>query len=190
MIPTAGLVSVTVLEKELGSPRFRDLRRRHAPEIKVHDVVIDGRPVRAVSPEDAQRVRDICSRLRNGATGATVEPKTLPIWQGPEAKTEPAKKESGKLYVIQLVPELKAERIKLGFSDRVNERLAEHKTAAPTLKLLHSWPCQRAWEKAAIAAIAKGERQIGPEAFDFTSITAAIKRGDRFFGLLPQVETA
>ncbi len=145
-------------------------------------MVIDGRQVGAVSPEDAQTIKEICARLRNGAViGTTVESKT-------ETKMQPARRESGKLYAVQLVPELKAERIKLGFSDRLNDRLAEHKTAAPTLKLLYSWPCQRAWEKAAIAAIAKGERRVGPEAFDFTSVTTAIRRGDRFFDLLPQVE--
>jgi hypothetical protein len=179
--PSTGLVSISTLENELGMTRFRDFRRRHAPEVKVHEVVIDGPKVRAVSPEDAARIREICSRLRNGA-GTTVEPKSEPKT---ESKMEPAKRESGKLYAVQLVPELKAERIKLGFSDRLNDRLAEHRTAAPTLRLLHSWPCQRVWEK---AAIAKGERQVGPEAFDFTSITTAIKRGNRFFDLLPQVE--
>ena len=44
MIPiTAGLVSVPVLENELGLTRFRDFRRRHAREVRVYDVVIDGR---------------------------------------------------------------------------------------------------------------------------------------------------
>jgi hypothetical protein len=178
---TSGLVSISALENELGMTRFRDFRRRHTPEVKVHDVVIDGLKVRAVSPEDAERIREICSRLRDGV-GTAVELKAEP-------KLEPTKKESGKLYAVQLVPELKAERIKLGFSDRLTDRLAEHKTAAPTLKLLYSWPCQRAWEKAAIAAIAKGERQIGPEAFDFVDITVALKRGNKFFDLLPEVET-
>jgi hypothetical protein len=189
MIPTTGgSVLVTVLENELGLTRFRDFRRRHAPGVRVYDVVIDGHSVRAVSPEDAQAIREICAKLRNGAAvGATVvEPKTEPRT---DTKIESAKKESGRLYAVQLVPELKPERIKLGFSDRLNDRLVEHRTAAPTLKLLHSWPCQRAWEKAAIAAIANGERQVGPEAFDFIDISVALKRGNRFFGLLPRVET-
>ncbi len=49
----------------------------------------------------------------------------------------------GYFYVIQLVPEALPNRVKIGIADSVEKRLAEHRTAAPTAKLLKSWPCKR-----------------------------------------------
>lgn len=148
--------------------RFRDFLRRRAPEVAIHGT---GK-YRGLTRKDADVLRELYKR-NNEAT---------PV----ESKLD--RKESGDLYLLHLVPDWKLERIKVGYSDRLNERLAEHRTVAPTLKLLHSWPCLRSWEKAAIAAIARGEKQIGVEVFDFTDITAALKRGDKFFRLLPRVE--
>ena len=42
----------------------------------------------------------------------------------------------GYFYVIQLVPEALPNRVKIGFADNVEKRLAEHRTSAPTAKLL------------------------------------------------------
>jgi len=37
-------------------------------------------------------------------------------------------------------------RVKIGFADSVEKRLAEHRTAGPTAKLLKAWPCKRSWD--------------------------------------------
>jgi hypothetical protein len=55
----------------------------------------------------------------------------------------------GYFYIIQLVPEAIPNRVKVGFADNVERRLADHRTAAPTAKLLKAWPCKRSWEFAA-----------------------------------------
>jgi hypothetical protein len=49
----------------------------------------------------------------------------------------------GYFYIIQLVPEAIPNRVKLGFADSVERRLADHRTSAPTAKLLKTWPCKR-----------------------------------------------
>ena len=42
----------------------------------------------------------------------------------------------GFFYLIQLIPEALPNRVKIGFADNVERRLNEHRTAAPTAKLL------------------------------------------------------
>ena len=44
----------------------------------------------------------------------------------------------GYFYLMQLVPEVLPNRIKIGFADNVERRLNEHRTAAPTAKLLRA----------------------------------------------------
>lgn len=94
--------------------------------------------------------------------------------------------EAGLFYAIQLVPELDPNRVKLGFADSVETRLAQHRTSAPTAKLLKAWPCKRSWERTAMDALAAiGGRLILNEVFEFSDIDAVIKRADEFFALLP-----
>ncbi|HET6882900.1 MAG TPA: type II toxin-antitoxin system VapC family toxin [Pirellulales bacterium] len=59
----------------------------------------------------------------------------------------------GVFYVVQLVPELDPNRVKLGFADDAAARLAQHRTAAPTAKLLKTWPCKRSSEFTVIDAL-------------------------------------
>jgi hypothetical protein len=95
--------------------------------------------------------------------------------------------EAGFFYVIQLIPEYDPKRIKLGFADNVSSRLTQHRTSAPTAKLLKSWPCRRSWERTAIDAIAAvGGALILNEVFEFQDIEAAIARADQFFSFLPR----
>jgi hypothetical protein len=95
--------------------------------------------------------------------------------------------EVGHFYFIQLVPELDPKRVKLGFADSVPNRLQQHRTSAPTAKLLKSWPCRRSWERTAIDAVAAaGGALILNEVFEFADLDAAIQRADQFFSLLPK----
>jgi hypothetical protein len=94
--------------------------------------------------------------------------------------------EHGWFYVIQLVPELDARRIKLGFACSVEQRLCEHRTAAPTAQLAGKWPCRRSWEQTVIAALtADGCRLLLNEVFECDDSAELLGRADRFFALLP-----
>lgn len=61
----------------------------------------------------------------------------------------------GFFYLIQLVPEALPNRVKIGFADDVEKRLVEHRTAAPTAKLLKVWLCKRSWDYAAMDSISR-----------------------------------
>ena len=94
--------------------------------------------------------------------------------------------ESGVFYVIQLVPELDPKRVKLGFAADIGERLAQHRTAAPTARVVHAWPCKRSWELTAMDALtASGCRLILNEVFEVDDVQGLVARGDTLFALLP-----
>ena len=106
--------------------------------------------------------------------------------QGFTAPTIVAVSNIGHFYVVQLIPELDAKRLKLGFAESLQQRLAEHRTAAPTAKLLCSWPCKRSWERAVIDALTGANcRLISNEVFECDDPQKLIQRGNKIFELLP-----
>lgn len=95
----------------------------------------------------------------------------------------------GYFYVIQLVPEALPNRVKIGFADNVDKRLAEHRTAAPTAKLLKAWPCKRSWDYAAMDSVAReGCKLVLNEVFE-GDVQGFIDRGDRFFSVMPSPDS-
>jgi len=93
--------------------------------------------------------------------------------------------ERGFFYIVQLTPDLKPGRVKLGFALNVGERLGQHRTAAPTAVCLKQWPCRRTWELAAIDCLTqRGCDRVGAEVFDCDDLERMCKRGDDFFGLM------
>jgi hypothetical protein len=83
------------------------------------------------------------------------------------------------------VPEALPNRIKIGVADNVERRLNEHKTAAPTAKMLKAWPCKRSWDYAAMASITReGCKRVLNEIFE-GEVQGFIDRGDRFFSMMP-----
>jgi hypothetical protein len=103
------------------------------------------------------------------------------------APTVVAISDVGVFYVIQLVPDLDPKRLKLGFAESLEQRLADHQTAAPTLRVLRTWPCKRPWERTAIDALTRiGCRLVLNEVFECDEPDALLARGDAFFGMLPQ----
>jgi len=94
--------------------------------------------------------------------------------------------ESGVFYVIQLVPELDSHRIKLGFAIDMRDRLAQHRTAAPTAVVFKMWPCKRSWEQTTMdALVAKGCRHILNEVYECDDLETLVRVGDALFDLLP-----
>ena len=91
----------------------------------------------------------------------------------------------GYFYVIQLVPEALPNRVKIGFADNVEKRLAEHRTAAPTAKLLKAWPCKRSWDYAAMDSITRdGCKLVLNEVYE-GDIHGFIERAEQFFVVMP-----
>jgi hypothetical protein len=93
----------------------------------------------------------------------------------------------GLFYAIQLVPDLDPKRLKLGFAEDLEQRLSQHRTAAPTARVLRAWPCKRSWELTAIDALTHVNcRLILNEVFECDAPEALVERGDAFFSMLPQ----
>jgi hypothetical protein len=92
----------------------------------------------------------------------------------------------GFFYIIQLHPEDMPDRIKIGFTDNVNVRLSDHRTTAPTLKLLKAWRCKRTWERAAMDSITREHsRPLGGEVYDGAA-QGFVDRAEAFFAVMPR----
>jgi hypothetical protein len=97
--------------------------------------------------------------------------------QGFTASTIVAVSDVGIFYVIQLVPELDPKRLKLGFAESIDQRLSQHRTAAPTAKVLRAWPCKRTWELTAMDSLTRLDcRLILNEVFECDDPEALGKR--------------
>jgi hypothetical protein len=95
----------------------------------------------------------------------------------------------GYFYLVQLVPEALPNRVKLGFADNVERRLAEHQTAAPTAKVLKSWPCKRSWDFAAMDSITRtGCKLVLNEVYE-GEIQGFIDRAEVFFAVMPHPDS-
>lgn len=91
----------------------------------------------------------------------------------------------GYFYIIQLHPEDLPTRLKIGYTDNLDVRQSDHRTSAPTLKLMKSWSCKRTWEEAAKASITrKACRCIGGKVFD-GDVQGFVDRAEAFFSIMP-----
>jgi hypothetical protein len=132
------------------------------------DPTANNQVVLAVTEQDAERIVEY--RRNQGFLGSEKVPAT----------------DTGLFYVVQLVPELDPGRIKLGFAVDMNERLSQHRTAAPTSAILKTWPCRRAWETTVMdSLVCEGCKLILNEVYECQDIAALLERGDRLFQLLP-----
>ena len=59
----------------------------------------------------------------------------------------------GYFYIIQVIPELLPNRVKIGYTDNLETRLKEHQTSAPTAIYIGHWKCKRSWDQAAMDCI-------------------------------------
>jgi hypothetical protein len=106
--------------------------------------------------------------------------------KGFTAEGKPVESEAGLFYVIQLIPELDPARIKLGFAIDLNDRLAQHRTAAPTAKLFVSWPCRRSWEKTVMDCLSSANcKHILNEVFECNTLDQLVAKGNDLFEILP-----
>jgi hypothetical protein len=95
----------------------------------------------------------------------------------------------GYFYIIQLHPDDLPTRLKIGYTDNLDVRQSDHRTSAPTLKVLRWWPCKRTWEEAARASITReGCRRVGgdgSEVFD-GDVQGFLDRAEAFFAIMPR----
>lgn len=93
----------------------------------------------------------------------------------------------GVFYLAQIEPILDPGRFKVGFATDINERTRSHKTIAPFLEIVKTWPCKLLWEKTAIECVTHNCEQIYTEVFRTDDIRKVIERADEFFDIMPQL---
>lgn len=176
-------MSETVTYKEMAKrlgvdpTTIRRLVEKHGPELGVS--VQKGRAntsnakwTHYISREDAERLAAFYETLHAGSIDLASD-------------TEPFQRQ-GCFYVIQLVPEALSNRIKIGYTDNLEKRLTEHQTAAPTAKVLASWPCKRSWDYAAMDSITReGCVLVLNEVFEGDP-NGFVQRGNEFFSRMPK----
>lgn len=93
----------------------------------------------------------------------------------------------GVFYLALLEPLLDPGRFKVGFASNVDERIRSHKTVAPLLETVKTWPCKLLWEKTAIECVTHNCEQLYTEVFRTDDVAKVIDRADRFFELMPRL---
>ena len=106
--------------------------------------------------------------------------------QGFTSEGRPVEPDAGVFYLIQLVPELDPKRIKMGFANDINERLAQHRTAAPTAKIMKYWHCKRSWETTVMDCLSSVScKHILNEVYECNDPEALVEMGSKLFSILP-----
>jgi len=126
----------------------------------------------ALTPEDAEAIRELRNRQGFAISG---KERRVVIDNG-----------WGWFYVIQVIPDLAPNRVKLGFTKDTESRLQAHRTAAPTAQLVKAWSCKRIWEVAVIDSVTRvGCQLVANEVFDCDDIDVLLSLCDDFFGVMP-----
>jgi hypothetical protein len=177
------MIGIPELADRLGldrtSVRRLIAREADALNLKLHR----GKGERLLLPmEDADRL--IASYKARRGPVVDYQPRRvqdLAVADGDEATFD----RYGFFYIIQLVPEALPNRVKIGFSDDPEQRLNQHRTAAPTAKLLKTRPCKRSWDYAAMDAVTRnGCKLVLNEVYE-GDVDAFVERGNAFFALMP-----
>ena len=146
--------------------------------IETFDVRLPGQrgtPLKAISVPNADLART--ERNRRGFQVGRPTPDTA-------AST--VVESQGSFYIIVLDPEARPSRLKFGYAQNVQGRLAEHRCAAPGAVLLGEWPAQRSWEPCIMAALSLGAERVGAEVFDVQDVAVVLDKAERFMGMLGQ----
>ncbi len=136
-----------------------------------------------ISPHVGQRNAVYLSRADADKLIADYEPRRARV----PTTGQPASIDGyGFFYIFQLHPEDLPRRHKLGYTDKIEVRSTDHRTIAPTLKLIASWPCLRTWERAAIDSVTRDScEKISREVFDGDQ-QVFVQRARAFFAIMPQ----
>ncbi|RVU35552.1 GIY-YIG nuclease family protein [Rheinheimera riviphila] len=95
----------------------------------------------------------------------------------------------GYFYIIQVIPELMPNRVKIGFTDNLDQRLREHQTSAPTAKFVKYWECKRSWDQAVMDSITRENCSLVMNEVYEGDVASFIQRADAFFSMMPNSST-
>jgi hypothetical protein len=169
-------VAIADLADELGTRKqslFKIAKRLGVQWSKQREVSRGNQLIAVVTAESATAIRAefLGARSRGGTDidGLPLDP------------------DEGWFYVIQLEPEFDPGRVKVGFTTDLEGRLRHHRCSAPFASYTRTWPCRRAWERAAIDCLTFELVQLHTEVFRTSSIDEVVARGEKFFDVMPTV---
>ena len=158
-------VTLRALAAELGMDRshLRKFVLQHGIiPVRVRTVESNNQATLAILPEDAAKVRQLRADMGFTADGRPGE-KVL----------KSALEATGYFYIIVLDPELRPNRVKLGFTHDLSARLIDYHTANPEAELITFTSCRRSWESAWIALLTgRRARNVGGEVYDVDDLPA------------------
>jgi T5orf172 domain len=95
----------------------------------------------------------------------------------------------GYFYIIQIIPEVLPNRVKIGFTDNLHQRLREHQTSAPTARFVKHWECKRSWDQAVMDSITRENCALVMNEVYEGDVESFVFRADAFFALMPTSAT-
>ena len=152
----------------------RNSKKLNLESVKTKTPTSKGSLVNCLNREDADSLIAFFDQKKKGSTT--------------EVASEISVQRFGYFYLIQLVPEAIPNRLKIGYTDNLEQRLGEHRTAAPTCKLVKSWDCKRSWDHAAMDSITRENcKHVLNEVYE-GELESFIERGNDFFANMPRNE--
>lgn len=157
------LVPLTALAIEAGVPRCFN-RALIAEGFTPIEIKVRGRRQYALSRADADRY------LATRTSAGVVVPKP------------PIPNSVGGVYVVSPDPELRPNRVKIGWATDFAERLSTHRGIAPGMAVLRLYATHAPWtETMALWAAGTRARSIAPEVFDADDVADVLDALDRQF---------
>ena len=95
----------------------------------------------------------------------------------------------GYFYIVHLVPELMPNRVKIGYTDNLEQRLRDHQTSAPTARYVKYWECKRSWDQSVMDSIIRSDCQLVMNEVYEGDVKLCVQRADEFFALMPTSKT-
>lgn len=87
----------------------------------------------------------------------------------------------GEYYIVQPDPLERPNRLKLGFSANLDQRLREYRALCPDLRVLRRFPQVMGVEVWAHRYLMNGQRQSSREVFDVQDVDGLLRDADMFF---------
>lgn len=147
--------------------------KKKIPEVIREGISPKGQSVSVIDDVDLDKVKALWDTSNVLATANEVGDRYVAL-----RKSVPV------FYLTVLDPDMRPNRIKMGFSSGENDRWDVHKTVCPEIFLVATWPCRKRWESTAIRAATRiGAKKVGTsnEVFDVNGVDQVEFRLNEFF---------
>ena len=173
------LISIIDAAKQLGKYKqtlFKVIRKLKIAQVKQRHSQHGGQAISYITKKDFDKLSEYFSSKRSTKQEHVEYSSDLNLT------------DVGVFYLIQLEPTHDPGRFKVGFASSMNERLRQHRCAAPFVKVIGTWPCRRLWEQTAIDCVTTDCEKIHTEVFKTKNIENIKEKCNQFFDLMPNIK--